>query len=141
MKNKFQRMASFSIRFLLAAVRSSACIALLVGVTVATKSAAAQTYKVLYIFTGGADGAGPSNQLVGIGENLYGTTGLGGASGDGVVFKLAANGKETVVHSFSGPDGRDPTGLSRDMAGNLYGLTQIGGTAACTGIIEFNGHF
>lgn len=111
---------------------------MLVVAVLATKSVEAQTYKVLYTFTGGDDGGGPSNQLVRIGTNLYGT-GSGGATGDGVVFKLTANGKETVVHSFSGQDGSYPTGLLRDTAGNLYGVTQLGGTAACTGIIEYNG--
>jgi uncharacterized repeat protein (TIGR03803 family) len=137
-KNSFQLLAAFSLGLVVATGRSLACIALLLAAILATKSVEAQTYKVLYIFTGGADGGGPSNQLVRVGTNLYGT-GSGGATGHGVVFKLAANGKETVVHDFSGPDGSDPTGLLRDVAGNLYGVTQLGGTATCTGIVEHNG--
>src|ERR1700690_3037462 len=131
-------MTTFSLSCVQVAGRSLTWIVMLMAAILATKSVEAQTYKGLYIFTGGADGGGPSNQLVRIGTNLYGTGG-GGPSGDGVVFKLAANGKETVVHSFSGPDGSDPTGLLRDAAGNLYGVAQLGGTAACTGIIEYNG--
>jgi uncharacterized repeat protein (TIGR03803 family) len=139
MKDTFQRMTNFILGFVQAAGTSLAWAAVLMAAAFATKSAEAQTYKVLYIFTGGADGGGPTNQLVRIGANLYGATGIGGASGDGVVFKLAANGQETVLHSFSGPDGNGPAGLVSDPSGNLYGSTQIGGTATCTGIIESNG--
>jgi len=138
MKNSCQGMTDFLLGFVQAAGKSLPWAAVLMAAAFITNSADAQAYKVLHMFTG-ADGGGPSNQLVRIGTNLYGTAGTGGASGDGVVFKLAANGKETVVHSFSGPDGRYPGGLVRDVAGNLYGVTQIGGTATCTGVIEYYG--
>jgi uncharacterized repeat protein (TIGR03803 family) len=139
MKKSFRRLAMFSLDLIQATGRSMAWVALLMAAALATKSAEAQTYKVLYLFTGGADGGGPTSQLVRIGTDLYGTTQLGGAAGDGVVFKLAANGQKTLVHSFTGPDGNAPAGLVRDAAGNLYGMTQLGGTAACTGIVEYNG--
>jgi uncharacterized repeat protein (TIGR03803 family) len=63
--------------------------------------------------------------------NLYGTTQYGGTSNLGVVFKLSATGKETVLHSFTGgADGVYPYGgLFRDAAGNLYGTTESGGTS------------
>ena len=86
---------------------------------------------VLYNFAGGADGgspyAGPIRDSTG---NLYGTTLGGGASGFGVVFKLDATGKETVLYSFSGgADGANPyAGLVRDSANNLYGTTFNGGS-------------
>jgi hypothetical protein len=52
-------------------------------------STKAQTYTVLYSFTGGADGGLPAAGLTrDASGNLYGTTLLGGASGAGVVFKL-----------------------------------------------------
>jgi uncharacterized repeat protein (TIGR03803 family) len=85
---------------------------------------------VLYSFTGGADGAyplaGPIRDTAG---HLYGTTSQGGAYGSGVVFKLDAPGKETVLWSFTGGlDGGDPVGeLIQDGAGNLYGTTEKGG--------------
>jgi uncharacterized repeat protein (TIGR03803 family) len=47
------------------------------------------------------------------------------------VFKLDANGKETVLHSFAGgAGGADPhAGLIRDAAGNVYSVTVGGGTS------------
>ena len=45
------------------------------------------------------------------------------------MFKLDANGKETVLHTFtSGADGSNPVaGVIRDSAGNLYGTAFVGG--------------
>ena len=97
-------------------------------------------YKVLYSFTGGADGGNP-NFLTGAGllrdieGNLYGTAYEGGLinsncpTGCGVVFKIDRTGKETVLHAFSGsPDGASPaTGLIMDLEGNLFGTTTFGG--------------
>lgn len=89
-------------------------------------------FSVLYSFTGGVDGGAPYAGLIGdAAGNLYGTTYIGGASGQGTVFKLDKNGNETVLHSFAGgADGSSPyAGLIRDAAGNLYGTTVYGGTS------------
>jgi len=89
--------------------------------------------KVLYRFTGGADG----NQAYGgviqdSAGNLYGTTNAGGTRNIGVVFLLDGAGVETVLHSFTGAgDGAFPwASLLRDSAGNLYGTTEYGGASA-----------
>jgi uncharacterized repeat protein (TIGR03803 family) len=87
---------------------------------------------VLYTFTGGADGGKPTAGLTRDHEgNLYGVTPFGGASGNGVVFKVDCEGKETVLYSFKGaPDGADPTtALVRDEQGNFYGTTENGGSS------------
>ena len=57
--------------------------------------------------------------------NLYGTTVNGGENVSGVVFKLTATGKESVLYNFTGrTDGRYPTAaLVTDPAGNFYGTT------------------
>jgi uncharacterized repeat protein (TIGR03803 family) len=99
---------------------------------VATLSAS--TYKVLYKFSGGADGASPNGLVFDKLGNLYGTTRAGGVTGNGTVFKLEPhpNGTwtQTVLHSFRGPDGASPfAGLIFDGAGNLYGTTAQGGPA------------
>jgi uncharacterized repeat protein (TIGR03803 family) len=91
---------------------------------------------VLYVFTGGTDGAQPYGGLVRDStNNLYGTTVSGGTSdcageGCGIVFKIDASGHETILHRFTdGADGGNPyDGLIQDAAGNLYGTTSSGGT-------------
>jgi uncharacterized repeat protein (TIGR03803 family) len=92
---------------------------------------------VLYSFQGNPDGDFPLAGLVFDAQgNLYGTTYRGGAYDKGTVFKLDANGNETVLHSFSGKeDGEHPqAGLLLDSQGNLYGTTENGGGAiACDG--------
>jgi len=89
-----------------------------------------QTYRVLYSFTGGDDGATPQSSLIrDAAGNLYGTTYHGGAFHFGTVYKLDPTGKETTLHSFAGVDGMWPSSsLLRDADGNLYGTTQDGGT-------------
>jgi uncharacterized repeat protein (TIGR03803 family) len=97
---------------------------------------AADNARILYTFTGGADGQCPYSDLILDGQgNLYGTTIAGGAFGSGTVFKLTSgsNGKwsETVLHSFhdDGKDGLTPqAGVIFDKAGNLWGTTSAGGT-------------
>jgi uncharacterized repeat protein (TIGR03803 family) len=86
---------------------------------------------ILYKFTGGADGGYPYAGLVIDGKgNLYGTTYLGGASGQGTVFALNRTGKEIVLHSFTGgADGGNPTARLLWLNGTLYGTTYYGGTS------------
>jgi uncharacterized repeat protein (TIGR03803 family) len=100
--------------------------------------------QVLYDFcsqTNCSDGKWPQAGLVMDGSgNLYGTASEGGNRGlYGVVFKLAPDGTQTVLHSFcpNAPpctDGENPyAGLVMDSAGNLYGTTYEGGSGPCGG--------
>jgi len=104
---------------------------------VVSKLAPDGTETVLYSFTRGSDGEYPyAGLIMDSSGNLYGTTGFGGADGAGVIFKLAPNGTETVLHSFAGgSDGSYPqAGLIMDKKGNLYGTTPYGGgIAGCEG--------
>lgn len=89
---------------------------------------------VLYSFQGVPDAEFPYGDLIQDAEgNFYGTTGYGGTSNQGTVFKLDVTGKETVLYSFTSvPDGANPhAGLIHDQAGNLYGTTLTGGTGQC----------
>lgn len=94
---------------------------------------------VLHSFTGGSDGAVPLAGLAADATgNLYGATYAGGTGtcdgGCGIVFKVAPDGTETVLHSFqSGSDGaRSIAGLIVDEAGNVYGTSLYGGGTAGT---------
>jgi uncharacterized repeat protein (TIGR03803 family) len=90
---------------------------------------------VLHTFAGfPTDGEFPYGGLVrDSAGNLYGTTYSGGAFDGGVVFRLDATGKETLLYTFTGgADGGNPyAGLVRDRAGNLYGTTITGGSGRC----------
>jgi uncharacterized repeat protein (TIGR03803 family) len=92
--------------------------------------------RLVYSFDG-ADGNNAIGGLLGDGSFLYGVTSLGGAAGDGVVFKFdPATGQETVLHSFSGgADGRDPIAALVEFNGLLYGTTYTGGGQANFGSI------
>ena len=90
----------------------------------------AGSFTVLYNFTGGTDGKYPNDGLVSDEQgNLYGTTGLGGAFGQGVIFEVTPAGVEQVLYSFTGgADGGTPWGrLLRDSQGNLFGTTYADG--------------
>ena len=89
------------------------------------------TFHLLYQFKSGRDGSSPYSSLILDAQgNLYGTTEIDGAYSYGTVFKVSPEGKETVLHSFTGTggDGANPVApLIRDSAGNLYGTTEYGG--------------
>ncbi len=107
----------------------SLTLALAIALTVSVgQSAQAQTYKVLYSFTGGHDGASPEAGLtIDRGGNLYGTTN-GGGVGYGAVFKLARKNSNWIfntLYSFAG--GIDGAGTYSRVVfgpdGSLYGAT------------------
>jgi uncharacterized repeat protein (TIGR03803 family) len=103
----------------------------------------------LYAFPNRSDGDGPLGGLIADDAgNFYGTTEIGGVgayrdvfepqrkpTGAGTVFKLAPDGTETVLYSFTGgSDGAFPfAGLASDKAGNLYGTASMGGEKLCYG--------
>lgn len=84
-------------------------------------------------FFGGENGSDPYGDLVlDAKANLYGTARVGGAAGQGVVFKLDRSGKLKALHSFKGgaTDGASPyAGLVLDGFGNAYGTTFAGGNS------------
>jgi uncharacterized repeat protein (TIGR03803 family) len=83
----------------------------------------------VYNFTGGNDGRGPQAGLILSSNMLYGTTELGGSSGNGTVFAVNTNGGGfTNVYSFNGgPDGADPESGLVLMSNTLYGTASLGG--------------
>lgn len=125
---------------------SDTCIlasVLALAVSVPLDSTHARGFTVLYTFQGSPDGDLPEAGLIMDQQgNLYGTTEAGGdedcpgdGTGCGIVFKLAPDGTETVLHSFTGgSDGIYPEAdLIMDEEGNLYGTTFTGGSSGCSG--------
>jgi uncharacterized repeat protein (TIGR03803 family) len=91
----------------------------------------------LYEFQGGNDGIAPAegDLVLDAKGNVYGTTMFGGGgggnscspSGCGIVFKINADGQETVLYTFQGgsggADGAPNDGVLLDGNGGLYGTT------------------
>jgi uncharacterized repeat protein (TIGR03803 family) len=83
-------------------------------------------FTVLYSFTNGTDGIGPSQGLIqSMDGNFYGVT-RGGPSGNGNMFRLSPDGTFVNLHTFTGGiDGGQPNALVQGTDGNLYGTTAI----------------
>ena len=111
-----------------------------------TLAAQAQTFKVLYNFTGSRDGGWPDAGLtMDQAGNLYGTTNAGGNPGCGynlgcgTVFKLSHKGSGwvlTSLHSFQAEPGNDEGAYPAARVifgpdGTLYGTTSGGGNYNC----------
>lgn len=101
------------------------------------------TESVLHSFGGpGTDGQFPFNSGVVFDSlgNLYGTTGEGGSSGEGTVFKLtpATGGgwTESVYVNFDSTNGIQPSYGLAVNAGNIYGAALYGGTQLAGTVIE-----
>jgi uncharacterized repeat protein (TIGR03803 family) len=101
--------------------------------------AQAPTFKTIYSFKSGNDGANPFAGVVQDATgSLYGTTNFGGPSNLGTVFKLSppttsnGNWAETTLTTFSGLNGGEPHDeLVIDQLGSLYATTEQGGTVGC----------
>jgi len=99
--------------------------------------APAQTFKTLVNFNN-TNGDQPVNATLVQGQNgdLYGTTYLAGAHGNGQVFKMTPAGVISTVYSFCSlaacDDGDAPAApLLLGADGNLYGTTRYQGTGGC----------
>lgn len=106
---------------------------------------AAWQFTPVHDFTDYAQGDGPNCGLAqGPDGALYGTTGGGGASGMGTIFRLTpgssgpgAWGFEKLL-DFSGSNGATPRGdLSIDAGGAIYGATTLGGAGDAGTIYRF----
>ena len=94
----------------------------------------AQTLTTLLSFNK-TDGYAPNAPLIqGFDGKLYGTTGAGGANGDGTVYKITLDGTLTTVHNFCSQnvhgsciDGRTPgAGVVQGTNGVFYGAANEG---------------
>lgn len=116
-------------------------LTLVCGLTIATQPSQAQTFQVLYNFTGGADGGGPNGVTIDRNGNLYGTTlEPGNCVVNGVcggVFKLSRRGSgwtlNSLYHFRGGDDGSWPNaGVTIGPDGTVYGTTTSGGGGPCS---------
>jgi uncharacterized repeat protein (TIGR03803 family) len=108
-------------------------------------SLSAQTFTVLYNFTGGSDGGDPISGLaIDASGNLYGAAFTGGA-GYGTTFELspgASGWTFDTLYSFQGSpvkDGAGPSGILLLPNGTLYGTTQGGGGGCIRGVSIYAG--
>jgi uncharacterized repeat protein (TIGR03803 family) len=107
----------------------------------------AQTEKIIYSFSGGADGADPMGGLiVDANGNLYGVTPGGGTNYGGTVFELTPSTggtwSKSLLYSFNPKQGDvsyPDSNLVFDAKGNLYGICFTGGGAnGAGGIFELS---
>ncbi|MFZ0774389.1 MAG: choice-of-anchor tandem repeat GloVer-containing protein [Limisphaerales bacterium] len=110
----------------------------------AAASASAQTFTVLYNFSGGADGGNPGSTLaIDTSGNLYGAAFTGGL-GYGTAFELSPSASGwtfNTLYSFQGfpaNDGAGPVGILIGPEGALLGTTQ-GGGKKCKGVAIYDG--
>ena len=98
-------------------------------------------YTNLHSFTGGAgDGEYPyGGSLTLSNDTLYGMTYSGGASYDGVIFRINTDGTGyTNLHEFVGDDGKWPRGSLTLDGATFYGMTQYGGVSNVGVIFSIN---
>jgi uncharacterized repeat protein (TIGR03803 family) len=89
-------------------------------------------YEVLHVFAKNASDNGATNDhgfLSPAGGYYYGTTESGGRYGQGVLFRLRADGSDfSIVHSFGvSGDGKKPFGSLVQVGEWFYGTTSVGG--------------
>ena len=101
---------------------------------VAVPSAQAQTFQLLHSFAGGLDGANPfAGVTVDQHGNVYGTTGYGGTSNYGTVFKVAHAGSGWIFNPLYSFTNSDQQGTSAPLRigpdDTLFGTTGYGGAA------------
>jgi uncharacterized repeat protein (TIGR03803 family) len=109
----------------------------------AAPPAAAQTFKLLYAFSGGSDGGGPYGTPLFTGGDVYCTTFYGGGAVQaGTVFEYAPNlSAGFPLYAFAGPpyDGGAPmAGLVTDGFGNFFGTLTQGGFTGHGMAFEFS---
>ncbi|MBI5711031.1 MAG: hypothetical protein HZC42_12140 [Candidatus Eisenbacteria bacterium] len=113
---------------------------LMVGIALAgilgSSLPATAAVNILRSFAGGAgDGEVPRGSLCISGPTVYGMTSMGGAFGQGTIFRMNTNGSGySVLHSFGGAgDGQTPF-RSLIISGTMvYGTTYNGGSASDPG--------
>jgi uncharacterized repeat protein (TIGR03803 family) len=98
----------------------------------ATQHADASRYSTLYTFHGSPDASAPGCLIRDAQGTLFGTSGTGGHRNKGTLFKLASDGTETILYSFTNDPPIDAFAMDSD--GNFFGAS-IGGAKLNNGVI------
>jgi uncharacterized repeat protein (TIGR03803 family) len=97
------------------------------------------TLTTLYNFLAHAGGHYPLGGLIRASNgDFYGTTELGGANKDGVVFSMTESDTVTTLNSFNGTDGEFALGLTEADNGDFYGITDLGGPDGFGTVFKMN---
>jgi len=84
-------------------------------------------------------GEGYCPRILDAAGNLIGAAAAGGNGGNGLIFKISADGTYSVLHRFATSEGKTPNGsLVLDAAGNLFGTAQSGGTQGLGTVYRLN---
>lgn len=125
------------IKIISPAFMACACLSLF-GPATGGSALAAWTNTTLYQFSNTNVGDQPGGGVVRDAQgSLYGSTIFGGYPLSGTIFKVTAQGKASVVHTFCNlynvhghcADGAYPSSVILDAAGALYGTAEYGGPA------------
>ncbi len=104
-------------------------------------AASAQSYQIVFVFTGGPSGVNPLGPLVADAQgNLYGATANAGLV-CGTVFDLNRGISVSILWNFQSgaSDGCQPNGgMVVDAAGNIYGTTYAGGVYGLGTVFELS---
>ena len=120
--------------------RHRALVLFIAFIVCASFTANSQTFNVLLNF-GTTNGAYPYDPVVqGRDGNLCGTTYEGGATDQGVIFRLDPQGTFTLLHSFRDKDGRNPTAwMLLGTNGSFYSTSYVGGAIEDGTVYKMNG--
>lgn len=95
---------------------------------------------LLHSFGASGDGSLPDGAVtIESNGDIVGTTNSGGTGGNGTIWKLAAGGTYTVLHSFASDEGSFVRGkLVQDKKGNFYGTALFGGSTGDGTVFKYN---
>jgi uncharacterized repeat protein (TIGR03803 family) len=94
---------------------------------------------LLHSFGGTGDGIFPDGAVtIESSGDMVGTTQAGGASSNGTIWMLAADGTYSLLHSFTTDEGNFIRGpLVQDKKGNFYGTALFGGTTGYGTVFKY----
>ena len=120
-------------------LRTAACFTIAIAGSLGQAAHAQYTYTELHAFTS-PDGLNPYGYLLRDGSgNLYGTTSLGGANGNGTIWKYSNTGSFGVLYNLDNTSGSySRSAVTTDAVGNLYAASGNGSAGGTGAFIKLN---